>query len=158
MASTSARPYGKALGRLKATIEKATKSTNGGNGKGGGKKGGGNGNKQPQPQQPPPDSASDVAPAPAPSQAPLTVRLLEDGASGEAVEVDLECLNVDAWRDGRVLDIGGVGQYRVRVNAPKVESVAAVGHSMVGYPLVGCAAGTQFCGGVVQVETSVETA
>lgn len=112
-------PVGKALGRLVATIVKARKS---------GKKGGrGKGN----------DAA-----AATPGTAPVTACLL-DAATGE--EVDEGCRNVDAWRATRVLVVSGTERYRVRVDAPAIASVAAVGHPTVGYPLVGHAAGLQFC-------------
>ena len=151
-------PLGKALGRLKATIVKAQKSGNKGGGKGSG--GGGNQKKQKQQQKQQQDQQQEqerdhgsLAPAAAPAPAgppaapppppPLTVGLVE-ADTGEGVDEEMET-NAEAWRAGRVLVIAGVGRYRVRVNAPSVASVAAVGHPMVGYPLVGCASGTQFC-------------
>ena len=68
---------------------------------------------------------------------------LVDAATGEPV--DEACTNLEAWRAGCLLLVDGIGRYRVRVNAPYVASVAAAGHPMVGYPLVGCATGMQHC-------------
>jgi len=125
-------PAAKALTRLRATIEKARKSkphkkkisrqTDGREGRDG-RDGREN------------ESAGESPPAP--------VAMLREGASGDPV--DSETSNVEAWKEGRVLVIDGVGTYRVRVNAPSAATVSVAGYPTVGAPLVAVAGGLRHC-------------
>jgi len=59
--------------------------------------------------------------------------------------LDPETTNVDAWVSGRTLVVDGVGSFRVRVNAPSLESVAVFGYPAVGSPLVANPVGARHC-------------
>ena len=110
-------PLGKALGRLRATVEKARK---------------GKGSKRP-----PAD-----APAPAPPPVP-NARLEDPRGDGEIIAEDVP--NALAWRDGLFLVVDGVGRFRVRVDAPSVATATVAGEAAVGRPLVAVAGGVRFC-------------
>ena len=110
-------PAGKALARLRATVEKARKKT------ASRKKRDGDG------------ACASAAPPPT-----ATLRETSSGA-----ELDPETTNVDAWVSGRTLVVDGVGSFRVRVNAPSLESVAVFGYPAVGSPLVANPVGARHC-------------
>ena len=110
-------PAGKALARLCATVDKARKKTA-------------------------TKKKSDGDSASAASLPPPTATLRET-TSGAAL--DPETLNVDAWASGRTLVVDGVGSFRIRVNAPSLESVAVCGYPVVGLPLVAKPLGTRHC-------------
>lgn len=110
-------PLGKALGRLRATVEKARK---------------GKGSKRP-----PADG-----PAPAPPPVP-NARLEDPRGDGEIIAEDVP--NALAWRDGLFLVVDGVGRFRVRVDAPSVATATVAGEAAVGRPLVAVAGGVRFC-------------
>ena len=109
-------PAGKALARLRATVEKARKKT------ASKKKTDGDG-----------DAASP----------PLPIATLRESPSGAAL--DPETPNADAWVSGRTLVVDGVGSFRVRVNAPSLESVVVAGYPVVGSPLVAAPFGARHC-------------
>ena len=110
-------PAGNALARLRATVEKARKKTAS-------------------------KKKRDGAGASAASPPPPTATLRET-TSGFAL--DPETRNVDAWVSGRTLVVDGVGSFRVRVNAPSLESVAVCGYPVVGSPLVAKPFGARHC-------------
>ena len=116
-------PLGKALGRLRATVEKARK---------------GKGSKRPPADAPPP------APPPVPN-----ARLEYPRGDGDG-ETEIEIIPEDvpnalAWRDGLFLVVDGVGRFRVRVDAPSVATASVAGEAAVGRPLVAVAGGVRFC-------------
>ena len=109
-------PLGKALGRLRATVEKA-------------RKGG-------DPEAP--RRCACPRPAPVPN-----ARLEDPRGDGEIIAEDVP--NALAWRDGLFLVVDGVGRFRVRVDAPSVATATVAGEAAVGRPLVAVAGGVRFC-------------
>ena len=110
-------PVSKALARLTATIEKARKQVG----------------------RP---SKKDIDDGQNWTTTPPTATLVE---SSNETEVSPDTSNARAWRTGVVLKIAGVGSYRVRVDAPFLETVSVAGHPTVGAPLVAAAGGTKHC-------------
>ena len=110
-------PAGKALARLRATVEKARKKT--------------------ASKKKKTDGDGDAASPPPP------IATLRESPSGAAL--DPETPNADAWVSGRTLVVDGVGSFRVRVNAPSLESVAVAGDPVVGSPLVAAPFGARHC-------------
>ena len=113
-------PVSKALARLTATIEKARKKI-------GSKKKTQKDDGQKPNESPPPNAT-----------------LVKRSPDDRSVISD-ETSNTEAWQDGVVLVIDGIGEYRVRVNAPFVETVSVAGYPTVGAPLVAVAGGTKHC-------------
>ena len=110
-------PLGKALGRLRATVEKARKK---------------------QGIQEAPRRCACPRPPPVPN-----ARLEDPRGDGEIIAEDVP--NALAWRDGLFLVVDGVGRFRVRVDAPSVATATVAGEAAVGRPLVANAGGVRFC-------------